>query len=912
MIFVYKDRIIQIEWSIFRGTSQVPEDFSRALVKLFLVCNYEKYAVPVTAEGGMLVAQLPQDLPDGAYSLEAIWVKNYNNLFPVKGTDTPSVGAKNIRYPGTCHNAYGMLHPWDHRSNDRCLMRSRKDYVFAVTSYQGEETAVNEDGSVTIRISSAVATYGYDGLSAYELAVMRDDFNGTEGEWLEQLKFELEIAQEHKLGGITAVTKTDSETEEVKVDPKTGRLYVKPGESELSVATETKLGGIKASSKTDNETVEAKIGNDGKLYVPKVGEELKTATETTLGGIKAAAKTDDETVEVKIDSNSGKLYTKSGNNPDDEDLHLVEQEDKQVLQFADKEYNSESFSGLGRVYLRKNISGGKNVLTQEMMSKANTRYIIQYDYDLNGETITVPEGCTLDFQGGKLVNGKIISNGNTDIVANLEEIFSPNLELNGNWKQAGHIRWFGANDSLDDNSDAIQRCLDAFTTTIIDKGKYNVKKTLTVTKSDTILGGDNLYGENYLLFYPENDDVTTLFVLNNTNDQPYIRLRSIRLSGSGAATVDDAYWKAGTIAIDITSGNTINLSKVFITGFETGIASRVNSYYNEIDCCRFSYLKRCLYNFSPNNLRITNTRVSYFSTFIEQLSGDGPLTIDKCSFEIFSAYIMNTWQKCDKLNFTNNYVEVQDRTLPPLYIDNNNGKYGGNVLFNGCVTDFFSCGNEFQVNTARKVYSINMAGVFTSINNKILISSNSCNLSHYLELRKEENEAFPTRSVQSVTLKDSCRTFEAPSVVYTTEYNSMYRVQGTKTLKVDGYDPISLRSIVPYVYGNIQTSQTDGYEFDNSKPPSYIVNDNIMYLQGHLIRHAETVEPTGTVGTLLSVPEIGSAGSSQLTVYVQAMDDENYERVVLQYEYATKQLTFISGDNTKGIILDGSYIPFRR
>lgn len=188
MIFVYKDRIIQIEWSIFRGTSQVPEDFSRALVKLFLVGNYEKYAVPVTAEGGTLVAQMPQDLPDGAYSLEAIWVKNYNNLFPVRGTDTPSVGAKNIRYPGTCHNAYGMLHPWDHRSNDRCLMRSRKEYVFAVTSYQGEETAVNEDGSVTIRISSAVATYGYDGLSAYELAVMRGDFNGSEGEWILSLR----------------------------------------------------------------------------------------------------------------------------------------------------------------------------------------------------------------------------------------------------------------------------------------------------------------------------------------------------------------------------------------------------------------------------------------------------------------------------------------------------------------------------------------------------------------------------------------------------------------------------------------------------------------------------------------------------------------------------------------------------
>lgn len=405
MIFVYKDRIIQIEWSIFRGTSQVPEDFSRALVKLFLVGNYEKYAVPVTAEGGTLVAQMPQDLPDGAYSLEAIWVKNYNNLFPVRGTDTPSVDAKNIRYPGTCHNAYGMLHPWDHRSNDRCLMRSRKEYVFAVTSYQGEETAVNEDGSVTIRISSAVATYGYDGLSAYELAVMRGDFNGTEGEWLEQLKFELEVAQEHKLGGITAVTKTDSETEEVKVDPKTGRLYVKPGEGELSVAT-----------------------------------------ETTLGGIKAAAKTENETVEVKIDSKTGKLYTKSGNNPDDEDLHLIEREGKQVLQLADKEYNSDSFSGLGRVYLRKNLSSGKNVLTQAMMSKAHTRYIIQYDYDLNGETITVPEGCTLDFQGGSLANGTI-TGVSTAILSNAGNIFH-NIIIDGTFACANiYLSWFELNES---------------------------------------------------------------------------------------------------------------------------------------------------------------------------------------------------------------------------------------------------------------------------------------------------------------------------------------------------------------------------------------------------------------------------------------------------------------------------------
>ncbi len=41
----------------------------------------------------------------------------------------------------------------------------------------------------------------------------------------------------------------------------------------------------------------------------------------------------------------------------------------------------------------------KNVLTQHMMSKSNTIYIIQYDYCLAGQTIEVPENCVLDFQG---------------------------------------------------------------------------------------------------------------------------------------------------------------------------------------------------------------------------------------------------------------------------------------------------------------------------------------------------------------------------------------------------------------------------------------------------------------------------------------------------------------------------------
>ena len=46
----------------------------------------------------------------------------------------------------------------------------------------------------------------------------------------------------------------------------------------------------------------------------------------------------------------------------------------------------------------------RNILTQIMMNQPNTIYEIRYDFDLNGETIEMQEGCTLKFEGGS-ING---------------------------------------------------------------------------------------------------------------------------------------------------------------------------------------------------------------------------------------------------------------------------------------------------------------------------------------------------------------------------------------------------------------------------------------------------------------------------------------------------------------------------
>lgn len=120
------------------------------------------------------------------------------------------------------------------------------------------------------------------------------------------------------------------------------------------------------------------------------------------------------------------------NNPDEEDITVVD--DK--LKFNDKEYNISEFSGLGRVYLRKNIVNGKNILAYNAFNSSSTIYHIQYDYDLDGRTVVVPNNCILLFEGGSLSNGTIVEN-DTVISAQLIKIFNEDISLDGAWKING-------------------------------------------------------------------------------------------------------------------------------------------------------------------------------------------------------------------------------------------------------------------------------------------------------------------------------------------------------------------------------------------------------------------------------------------------------------------------------------------
>lgn len=225
--------------------------------------------------------------------------------------------------------------------------------------------------------------------------------------------------------------------------------------------------------------------------------------------------------------------------PDEEDVTGVTQGEATVIKFKDKIYNPDDYSGLGRVYLRKNIvtvedheSGLEietNLLSQEMLGKAHTVYIIQYDYNLNGQTITVPEGCVLQFEGGSINNGTI-----TCIKTTFTSTpkFLPKLTIEGTLLNS-YISplWFGGDPlGLIDSTDALQSSINLAKVVKkpihLEDGTY-LTNTLLIDEEVTLLGNRGLAT---LRANKESIDILQVAQTGNTYVQ-IANIKGIRFTG---------------------------------------------------------------------------------------------------------------------------------------------------------------------------------------------------------------------------------------------------------------------------------------------------------------------------------------------------------------------------------------------
>lgn len=151
----------------------------------------------------------------------------------------------------------------------------------------------------------------------------------------------------------------------------------------------------------------------------------------------------------------------------------------------------------------------RNIITPIMMNQPNTIYEIRYDFDLNGETIEVLEGCTLKFEGGMLKNGKLEGNY-TRIFAHIAKIVK-NIIFSGTWDiQKVYTEWFDEENDSKSLQSAIIAAELFLSPIYLTKNEYHIQNVIflfntRIIGNNKIINGDN--GTIFISGYLENGKV---------------------------------------------------------------------------------------------------------------------------------------------------------------------------------------------------------------------------------------------------------------------------------------------------------------------------------------------------------------------------------------------------------------------
>ena len=240
----------------------------------------------------------------------------------------------------------------------------------------------------------------------------------------------------------------------------------------------------------------------------------------------------------RIDGAGGTITNAS----DGEDLTV----ENSMLMFANKDATLMQHGGKSRVFLRKHIVNGKNVLCGCMISATNTIYILQYDYDLNNQPVTLGSGSTILFYGGSVKNGTLDYSHGT-IIPMCDKIFGENLSVVTN--EPVNIAWYGkkSDDSIDDIFDLLQGH-----TIIVPVGNYTCTKCGYVLQPNTMFIGEKVLNNDQtccISFTPSNETKDFIIGVNNNCGFKDITLKLCSTTyNKDFVRVDSAFWYGSNIS----------------------------------------------------------------------------------------------------------------------------------------------------------------------------------------------------------------------------------------------------------------------------------------------------------------------------------------------------------------------------
>lgn len=112
---------------------------------------------------------------------------------------------------------------------------------------------------------------------------------------------------------------------------------------------------------------------------------------------------------------------------------------------------------------------------------------IKEEFDLGGNSVTLPSNLTLRFIGGYIKNGTLIGD-DTRVDAGNEQVFE-NVEFEGTWRGKGNVYWYGYDRTgLSDSSAAAQKCLDIYGHLDIPIGEMRLENPITYKSGDSFKG----------------------------------------------------------------------------------------------------------------------------------------------------------------------------------------------------------------------------------------------------------------------------------------------------------------------------------------------------------------------------------------------------------------------------------------
>lgn len=275
-------------------------------------------------------------------------------------------------------------------------------------------------------------------------------------------------------------------------------------------------------------------------------------------------------------NNSGETYL-----ADEEDITLIKKDQNKVYRFK----NRNNSNGMGYIILRKEKT------LEEQIIEENTIYEIRYDFNLNGGTLEIPEGCVLNFKGGSVNNGVLVGNLTT-IKENPVQIFGTNLTLGGTWNvEQAYPEWFGAKgDGVTDDADAIQKTLNYFNTVVLLDKTYAVKSVnengccIYVPKNRTIKGSKyiNAIGDSYhTIDYIGSDRINAVIEISAG-----VKMRDFSVKGISRNV---NYKDVKNVSCCIKSTGSEFISKVYIDNVQTmhgDVGFNLQTYLSTLTACQ--------------------------------------------------------------------------------------------------------------------------------------------------------------------------------------------------------------------------------------------------------------------------------------------------------------------------------------